>query len=1241
MVSPSLRSRSLALPRGPSRPLLLLLLLGLAALLILNPTARPLSTPTPAVNFDFGKLPLSFTPNVGQTEPAVKFQVHDMGGTIFFTSSEAVLALPATTSAALSVLHLRFEGANPASTVVGADPLPGIANYFVGDDPAMWHTELPTYAAIVYRQLYPGIDLRYDGTSGQLKGTYTLAPGADPSLIRWRHVGAAGVRLTAATGHLLISMVGSNKPGQDLIERAPVAWQDIDGRRIPVTARYVLADDGLVGLALGKYDRTKPLTIDPTLIYSTYLGGSSIEDAQGIAVDVDGNAIVTGSTSSSDFPTANSFDGTDNDGDDVYVAKISATGDALLYSTYIGGRGGDRGGGVAVDQDGYAYVTGATNSTDFPTQNPLQSSKTGLEDAFVLKLSPDGTSLIYSTYLGGSHLDDAQGIAVDGEGNATVTGSTFSSNFPTQDPLYAAHAGGWADGYVAQLNASGSALVYSTYLGGSGTDSGMAVVVDGAGNAYVTGETTSTDFPTQDPYQSANNGWSDIYVAALNADGSDLIYATYLGGAGKDYVYDIAVDSAGNAHVTGQTESSDFPTTPGAFDTECGTDGDCNNDTPFYTYGDAFVAKLNDSGSDLLYSTYLGGSDLDKGGAIAVDGDGNATVTGDTNSDDFPTEDPMQGYGGDADAFLLRLSSDGSGLIYSTYLGGSTSDYGTGVVVDDAGDAYVAGITFSDDFPVEAPLYDTYRGTGDVFVAKISGEPSVPPAPGPNLRGSRKTVSRHAVVSGDTLSCTIELRNSGTVAATATVTDPLPEEIDYVDGSATEGGVYDPATRTLTWNDVAVGAGEAVSLSFQVTATTVDTPTLICNTATVAAGDDSFERHAWVLLMPTALGPDLRASYKVASQYKVESEETLTYTIRLHNGNTVAAVATVTDPVPEEMEYVTGSANEGGVYDPATETLTWSDVSVPAGDSLSLSFAVTANTVEHPTPVVNTATITTDGESFDRSAVVLVVPEPTAEDTSRPVVHSLTIDEQDVLTEPSVTLHISATDDVGLNEMYVREWQWDPSPIPRWRTVESSGWVPFQADYPWTLGEESGTHFVGVWVNDEASNLSRLNRNALDFASLLLPAETVSRFRIVPYQVYYEEDVAVTAQLEPSEGDPDLYVWYPDYDLWPPDQESTLPGSSTDEVSFTTPQAGTYLFLVYGDTAATYDFSITPGGGPDATGTTVAVSQGMGPLASEKVTFDKPPIQDLVSLLFASGLDPLGSPAAVGPFEMHLPIIIK
>jgi hypothetical protein len=338
-----------------------------------------------------------------------------------------------------------------------------------------------------------------------------------------------------------------------------------------------------VGFAMAAYDVTKPLVIDPTLVYSTYLGGSSDDEGFGIAVDSPGSAYVTGLTNSINFPTANPIQATNAGRTDAFVTKVNAAGNALVYSTYLGGSTSDEAFGIAVDSLGSAYVTGQTNSTNFPTANPIQAANAGgVTDGFVTKINAAGSALAYSTYLGGSNTDQGSGIAVDSLGSAYVTGLTNSTNFPTANPIQAANAGG-LDAFVTKVNAAGSALAYSTYLGGSSHDEGFGIAVDSLGSAYVTGFTQSTNFPTANPIQAANAGSDDAFVTKVNAVGSALVYSTYLGGSSNDEGFGgIAVDGLGNAYVTGRTGSTDFPTTPGTFQTTNASGGCC----------DAFVTKL-------------------------------------------------------------------------------------------------------------------------------------------------------------------------------------------------------------------------------------------------------------------------------------------------------------------------------------------------------------------------------------------------------------------------------------------------------------------------------------------------------------------------------------------------------------------------------------------------------------------------------------------------------------------------
>src|SRR6266404_2069098 len=713
--------------------------------------ANGLSQPDPAMQAkvaeSYGKLPLSFEANHGQTDGRVKFLSRTGGYTLFLTRDEAVLAFsgkrakdaapkaasdfresarrgkPRLYGRTGAVLRMKLRNANPAAKITGTDELAGTSSYFIGNDPAKWRTSVPTYAKVKYEGIYSGIDLVYYGNQRQLEYDFIVAPGVDPRRIAFDISGAKRIRRDAQ-GDLVLTM----KIGEDEIRwHKPVVYQEKDGTRQLVAANYAITDKNRVGFEVAKYDARRPLYIDP-LIYSTYLGGSSDDVGFGIAVDSVGNTYVTGRTSSADFPTMNPLQPTFAGGPyDVFVTKLSATGSALVYSTYLGGSGDEFGYGIAVDGAGNAYVTGWTTSTDFPTINPFQPTYGGNSDAFVAKINPAGSALVYSSYLGGSGNDGGDSIAVDSAGNVYVTGSASSTNFPTVSPLQPTYGGGNSDAFVAKINATGSALVYSTYLGGSGDDLGLGIAVDSAGNAYVSGGTGSTNFPTKNPLQPTyGGGFSDAFVSKINAAGTALVYSTFLGGSKSEDGNEIAVDSAGNAYVTGSTTSSDFPVTPGAFQMTCNGGSNCA------PYRDAFVSKLNASGSALVYSTYLGGTGSDFSTSIAVDSGGNAYVTGTTSSKNFPTTPAAfqtkcrsihcGRYG---DAFVTRLNTSGSALVYSTYLGGSGYDAGLGFALYSAGDAYITGFTASTDFPTKNPLQPTYGGgLEDAFVAKIDVRPT-------------------------------------------------------------------------------------------------------------------------------------------------------------------------------------------------------------------------------------------------------------------------------------------------------------------------------------------------------------------------------------------------------------------------------------------------------------------------------------------------------------------------------------
>ena len=524
--------------------------------------------------------------------------------------------------------------------------------------------------------------------------------------------------------------------GGELIEPAPVIYQEQGGRRRKVGGGYVMRGAGRVGFNVAAYNPRLPLIIDPTLIYSTYLGGAGSALGASVAVDSSGNAYVSGYTNSADFPTTTgAFQSANGGGEaNVFVTKLNSSGSALVYSTYLGGSSDDEPNCIAVDSSGDAYVTGETTSADFPTTTgAFQTALTGPQNAFVTKLNGGGSALVYSTLLGGSVIDQGEGIAIDSSGDSYLTGFTDSADFLTTLGAFQNIAGGGRDSFVTKLNAAGSALVYSTYLGGSGYDLANRIAVDSSGDAYVTGETTSADFPTTTgAFQTALTGNEGAFVTKLNAAGSALVYSTYLGGSDSNLPLNIevggfgmAVDSSGDAYVTGVTSAA-FPTTTGAF--QAALTGSQN----------AFVTKLNPAGSALVYSTYLGGSDADSSLAIAVDLAGNAYVGGFTTSSDFPTTTGafQTVSGGGYDSFVTKLNAAGSALVYSTYLGGADDDFGESVAVDSSGSAYLTGFTTSGDFPVTSGAFQaTYQGsspvfvggpeTGDAFVAKFQ-LPNVP-----------------------------------------------------------------------------------------------------------------------------------------------------------------------------------------------------------------------------------------------------------------------------------------------------------------------------------------------------------------------------------------------------------------------------------------------------------------------------------------------------------------------------------
>lgn len=698
---------------------------------------QSLTPPAVKMEADFGRMPLHFIPNKGQLDKRVDYYVQGRDRSLYFgpggvtfvlTSPERKNAGERPAASARWVVKLDFVGADCAVKPQGRDETGAVVSYFKGNRED-WRTGLPTYGRIVYRNLWPGIDLAYSGTASKLKYEFVVQPGADPSQIRLAYRGAGEVSLDE-DGRLEVQT-----PAGSFQDDVPVAFQEMGGERTAIPMSFALeprgrgaSDARLFGFEVGEYNRGLPLIMDPAiLVYCGYIGGSRNEDCHGIAVDGSGCAYVTGTTSSTqaDFPEKVGPDLTYNIDNDAFVAKVNAAGTGLVYCGYIGGSGTDYGRGIAVDSLGNAYITGNTTSTEatFPETGGPDLTSNGAEDAFVAKVNASGTSLVYCGFVGGFGADYGSAIAVDGSGGAYVTGYTNSGEaaFPVTGGPDLTYNGN-IDAFAAKVSASGTGLDYCGYVGGAGADYGRGIAVDGAGNACLTGSTSSTEatFPVTVGPDLTFNGGKDAFVAEVGASGLGLVYCGYIGGSGDDGDDGdndggaIAVDSSGNVYVTGRTGS-----TEATFPVKAGPDKTFNGGT------DAFVAKVDTTGTGLVYCGYIGGSGDDRGHGIAVDASGKAYVTGRTTSKaaTFPEKGgPDLTFNGAEDVFVAKASASGTGLVYCGYIGGAGQDKGYGIAVDGSGNAYLAGSTKSTQatFPeIKGPDL-TYNGhERDGFVAKV------------------------------------------------------------------------------------------------------------------------------------------------------------------------------------------------------------------------------------------------------------------------------------------------------------------------------------------------------------------------------------------------------------------------------------------------------------------------------------------------------------------------------------------
>jgi hypothetical protein len=854
---------------------------------------------------------MSFEPNQGQSNQQVKFQARGNGYAFYLTKNEAVLAFPAHSKSNPdsinpgSLVEMQLVGGNPNAGISGVESLPGHSNYFIGNDPSQWRRNIPQFARVQYRDIYPGVDLAFYGKQNRLEYDFDVAPGSDPRQIEVNFKGAHSVTL-ADNGDLVLAL-----DGRELRFEAPHIYQESSAGSQTITGSFVLRGNTTAGFEVGEYDHSRTLVIDPVLAFSTYLGGSGAESCStitgaafvphcpAIAVDSASRAYVAGATTSTGTFAGMAVPASIT-GADVFLARLNSNGSALDYVTYLGGNGTEYPAGVGVDSGFNVYVAGTTSSSDFPTVNGFQSTPGSAGNhVFVTKFDSSGSAHLYSTYLSGTAVDTASGLAVDSLGRAYVIGTTTSSNFPTTPGALQTTAAATDQFFFSKLDpaASGTnSLLYSTYIGGStpsnGAVTGGDVAVDSSFNVYLAGGTTFTDMPVVNAYQSTlkGAGTSDVWAARLNAPANNTqqyipLYETYLGGSGNDVAYGVATDGS-NTFITGSTSSTDFilPTATTAFQST-------NNGGI-----DAFVAKFGlpvttgtTQGSvPLSYFTYLGGgtpvsgapAPTDVGLAIVVDSNQNARVTGFTDSSDFhvaPTTactptvttncNPLQvNSSGGRDAFLARIVTTNTSTTTNPstagYLGGSGTDIGSSIALDTALNDYVAGETSSSNFPTVAALQSTLSGPSDAFVSKVgpnisglsftcagTGCPSPAPAnptvnPSPVGVGSQVTFKYSIYNTGDPVAGVIFTDTlSGTNSTISSIT-ASPGNCGTATGSSVVCNLGTVNTSTTTTSSTTTTTAAAATVTVVVTATpptSTGQSTSVGNVGTLSVAGQPFQ----------------------------------------------------------------------------------------------------------------------------------------------------------------------------------------------------------------------------------------------------------------------------------------------------------------------------------------------------------------------------------------------------------------
>lgn len=932
----------------------------------------------------YGKIPLSFEANFGQTDARVKFLARGAGYTVFLTDRDATLRLGRPSAkpdapASGAVMRFTLAGANSQAVTHALDPQAAKANYIIGNDPKKWHRGVPEYSRVKFDGVYPGIDLVYYGSQGQLESDYIVSPGADPTKIALRVEGAERVRLNADGDAILSTAAG------DVSLHQPRAYQESATGRIEVAANYTELASDTLGIRVGAYDAKLPLVIDPVVGYSTLLSGTD-GGASGTALTVDsaGNAYIVGITSASDFPTtASAFQKTKSSTTgNAFVTKLNPTGTALVFSTYLGGSGVsgklDTATGAAVDASGDVFITGLTPSTDFPikTQNAYQVVNNGTPgNCFLTKLDPTGSTLLYSSYLGGSGNDGCSAIALDSNGNAYVTGTATSTNFPTT-PGKAIQTAGQASGlaFVSRFDTTLSgtnSLVYSTLLGGTSANQGTAIAVDASFNAYITGQTNSTDFPVKPgAFQSALKGTAgNAFVSRIDTTtANNLVYSTYLGGTATgsgDLGKAIAIGPSSNVFVAGITTSSDFPVTAGVLQS-----------TPKNANETAFVARLDTTKSNaqsLVYSTYLGGSSQDAADAIAVDAGGNAYIGGNTLSSDFPTIPGAPQFtrttGTSSIGYVSVLNSTGTALSFSTYFGGSGGNALVAIGLDTATppNIYVAGGTASSDFPVTTGAFQTTFTTDAAFVAKLSPAAATGVILSPsavnfgkqavgiasqaqivtlaNLTGSSITITKVSLSGANSADFVIGNTNcSGTIAAGATCAiavtfTPSVLAAESATLSVTDSDASSPQTVPLT------GIGIAPAPVF-LSPATVNFGSQALNT-TSAAQTVTLKNNSAVLISGIAVSitgggaSSFAQTSACATSLAAGASCTISVTFTPTTTGSVTATLSVTDSDASSPQTATLTGTGGGTTPDFSIATAPAAVSVAAGATATSTVTVT------------------------------------------------------------------------------------------------------------------------------------------------------------------------------------------------------------------------------------------------------------------------------------------------------------